>query len=97
MVSNPLLGGCNITVLLRLEEEFQKCVETCNDVYAWYVRREGKYQADETAQSWLRIINENFNRAQVLHYVQHGFHMEDGSVPGIQYVPGPVRFSGKTS
>jgi hypothetical protein len=84
-------------VTRRLSEELAKCVETCNQVYAWYSRREGKYANDETAQSWLRIINEHYNRASVLHYIMHGHYPENGIVPGIEYVPGSPNYRGKAT
>lgn len=79
----------------RLASEYEKCADTCNLVYAWYSLREGRYQDDDTAQAWLRIINENFNRAQTLFFIKNGYRPP--GLPGIDYVPGAPSYRGKAT
>lgn len=82
---------------VRLSAEYMRCAGICNLVYSLYSRREGKYRNDDTAQSWLRIINENYNLARSLHYIQLGSVPESGVLPGIQFTPGAPQYIGKTS
>ncbi len=92
-----VLECCIAGLEARMQEEYEKCVETCNVVYSMYSRREGRYRDDQTARSWLRIVNEHYGKAQVLYYIQHGFLPADGVLPGITYVPGPQSYKGKAS